>query len=367
MADTLNELILELTASDDKLTAILRGQDGTLASAELNFDTAELELLGDPQAYAAMLSTAIFNTGLANFRQFNGGNRLRLVIDNSARQLHELRWECLQGLRDGVQFPLAAHPDSLFSRLTSSETTGGAHPPQTIWPLRVLIAISNPANLAEWNLAAIDVAREQSELERALRPLQGLVELEFLEPTVSLDRIIAALERQPHIFHYLGHGVYSQTKGVGALLLEKESTREVQLVQEDEWLARLDLLPTVPHLVLLAACESASRVNGAGLVGMAPAFIRSGSGAVVAMRDKVGIEVAREFVYQFYFHLATHGVIDRAANQARGYLLDWGGWSWSIPTLFLARGAERIFAAPPEALEAEPAKAGEILVLIPES
>jgi tetratricopeptide (TPR) repeat protein len=84
------------------------------------------------------------------------------------------------------------------------------------------------------------------------------------------------------------------------------------------------------------------------------------------MQDKVGVEVAREFNYHFYRRLAIHGQIDLAVNEARSYLLDRGGWSWSIPTLFLERGAERIFATPPETLEAAPARSGEILILIPE-
>ena len=43
--------------------------------------------------------------------------------------------------------------------------------------------------------------------------------------------------------------------------------------------------------VLLAACESAAQANAGGLVGMAPALVEAGTGAVVAMRGKVGIDV----------------------------------------------------------------------------
>ncbi len=128
----------------------------------------------------------------------------------------------------------------------------------------------------------------------------------------------------------------------------------------------LAALARPPHLMTLTACESAAQVNAGYLVGLAPALVEAGSGAVVAMGDKVGVEVAREFNYHFYRRLATHGYIDLAVNEARSYLLDRGGWSWSIPTLFLERGAERIFATPPATLEAEPARSGEILILIPE-
>ena len=117
---------------------------------------------------------------------------------------------------------------------------------------------------------------------------------------------------------------------------------------------------------MLSACESAGRTNAGVLAGLAPALIDAAVGAVLAMRDQVGIDAAREFAYHFYRRLATHGEIDRAANEARSYLLDRGGWSWSIPALFMEKGAERVFAAPPDTLEANPAQPGEILILIPE-
>jgi tetratricopeptide (TPR) repeat protein len=135
---------------------------------------------------------------------------------------------------------------------------------------------------------------------------------------------------------------------------------------EHALLQRLRAIGHLPHLMVLTACESGGQVREGALVGLAPALIKAGAGAVVAMHEKVGIDAAREFNYHFYRRLATHGVIDQAANEARSYLLDRGGWSWSVPTLFLEREAERIFAAPPDALEAEPAASGEILILIPE-
>ncbi|MFQ5858898.1 MAG: tetratricopeptide repeat protein, partial [Anaerolineae bacterium] len=205
-----------------------------------------------------------------------------------------------------------------------------------------------------------------AEFQRALRPLQGLVEVEFIEPPISLDRVCQALENQPNVFHFLGHGAFRRDTRTAALFLENEEDGTVQIVPQDQWNARLRALPQPPHLMVLAACESAAQVNAGVLVGLAPALIEAGSGAAVAMRDKVGIDVAREFIYHFYRRLATHGEIDLAVNEARSFLLDRGGWSWSIPTLFMERDAERIFAASPDSLEAEPARPGETLVLLPE-
>lgn len=292
--------------------------------------------------------------------------RVRLFIDAGAPELHSLRWECL--LRQGVgrPIPLASGPNSPFSRLLYPDSNAHRRTPKTGWPLRIVLAVSNPVNLARFDLSPVDVSLEQGQLEQALRPLQGLIDLERIEPPVSLDRICLYLEKEPDIFHFTGHGAFSAKSGRAALFLEDEADRTAQIVSHDEWFERLAALSRPPHVMTLTACESAAQVNAGVLVGLAPALIEAGGGAVVAMQDKIGVEVAREFNYHFYRRLATHGQIDLAANEARSYLLDRGGWSWSQPALFMERGAERIFAAPPETLEVAPAQSGEILILIPE-
>ncbi|MFQ5596111.1 MAG: CHAT domain-containing protein, partial [Anaerolineae bacterium] len=329
-------------------------------------DVAALGDIQDPEAYGRALTQTILAGDIGQALQQAGPARVRLVVAGDVGAFHDLRWECLLRPNGDHPLPLATGPATPFSRLLHPDTDSHARPPQIDWPLRVVVAISNPSNLAEWGMAAIDTDLEQAEFQRALRPLQGLVEVEFVEPPVSLDRICQVLEGEPNIFHFLGHGSFHRDTHKAGLYLEKDADRTIHVVPQDEWSARLAALPRPPHLIMLAACESAAQVNAGVLVGMAPALIEAGAGAAVAMRDKVGIDVAREFTYHFYRRLATHGQIDLAANEARSFLLDRGGWSWSIPTLFLERGAERIFSAPPDALEAKPAGPGETLILIPE-
>jgi hypothetical protein len=361
------ELILQLTTQDEHLTATLLDPFGqALASKPVTLDTEVLTQAVRPETYGRALAEAVLAGGLDEVLRQAGPGRVRLVIADQVGRFYKLRWECLLRRAEGGWVPMAAGPVSPFSRLLYPESTARARAPQTGWPLRVLVAISNPVNLDTFELSAVDVALERAQLEAALKPLQGLVEVEFVEPPISLDRIFQYLEKEPHIFHFTGHGAFSEERGRAALFLEDDKDRYVRIADQEEWRMRLGALARSPHLTTLTACESAAQVNADYLVGLAPALVEAGSGAVVAMGDKVGIEVAREFNYHFYRRLVTHGHIDLAVNEARSYLLDRGGWSWSIPTLFMERGAERIFAAPPETLEAEPARSGEILILIPE-
>ncbi len=348
--------VLKLSTKDGSLAVTLLGPAGNvLASTPVTLDMAALQKAPGPAEYGGVLVRSLLGDPMDGAIRKADVTRVRLVVDKEVRALHGLRWECLL---HGVRGP--------FSRLLYHESAERARSPQTDWPLRIVVAISDPTNLARFGLTPVDLDMEWTEFQRALRPLQGLVEVELVEPPVSLDRICEALEQEPNIFHYLGHGAFNVDSGEAALFLEKQADRTVEIVDQEDWITRLQALHRPPHLMVLTACESAAQVSEGALVGLAPALVEAGAGAVVAMRDKVGVDVAREFVYHFYRRLATHGEIDLAVNEARKFLLDRGGWSWTMPTLFMEWGAERVFATPPAMLEATPAHPGETLILIPE-
>lgn len=357
--------ILHILGKSGQLEVALRQADGSLLAARpVTIDVNALQQKARPEEYGQALAGMVLQGVIGEKLAELGVAPLRLTLDRDALDLHHIRWECLSWLIRGNRLLLATSPATPFSRLLYPDAIEYGRSPQTEWPLRVLVAISNPTNLDRFGLSSLDVELEWQELQRALSPLQGLVEIERVEPPVNLDSICKALEKKPHILHFLGHGAFSQDSA--ALFLERTRERLVSIVREEAWRLRLSTLSHLPHLVVLAACESASRANAGVLVGMAPTMIAAGAGAALAMQDKVGIEAAREFTYHFYRRLATHGQLDLAANEARSYLLASGSWSWTIPTLFMERNAERIFAARPDSLEAKPAAPGETLILIPE-
>lgn len=362
------QYIVQILGESEQAKITLMGADGhTLAAEPFTLDKNELRQKNRPEEYGRLLAQAVMKGAIGEKLADLGQVQLRLALDSRLNALHDVRWECLSWLFRGNWLPLAATPTTPFSRLLFPETKNYGRLPQTEWPLRIVVAISNPANLTiRSNLPSLNEELEWNELQRAFSPLQGLVEVERVEAPVSLDQICKTLEKKPHIFHFLGHGAFNQRTQQAALFLEDGPQRQVKIVNEEEWQRRLAMLPQLPHLVVLAACESAGRVNAGALVGMAPATVMAGVSAILAMQDKVGIEAARKFVYHFYRRLATHGQLDLAANEARSYLLDSSSWSWTIPTLFMERGAERIFASSPESLEAKPADPGETLILIPE-
>ncbi len=362
------ERIIQLTRTGTGPRLALLEPDGAvLAETSASLDLESLQQIIDPRAYGQRLARALFDDNVRSALRAETQTRIRLVIDPGLDVAHHrVRWECLLAEAQHTAVPLSVGPGTPFSRLLHPESDTHARSPQVDWPLRILVAISNPRNLDAFGLATVDIDREWAELQRALTPLRGLVEITRLDAPVTIDRIAQTLEQPPAVFHFIGHGIFKQSTGEAALFLEDAASRDANIVLAKDLLQRLRAVGDLPHLMVLTACESGGQVREGALVGLAPALIGAGAGAVVAMHEKVGIDAAREFNYHFYRRLATHGVIDLATNEARSYLLDRGGWSWSIPTLFLERHAERIFAAPPDALEAEPAASGEILILIPE-
>src|SRR5262249_12726153 len=98
----------------------------------------------------------------------DGSLRVKLFVDRSGPELHRLRWELLTDPLTGV--PLATSERIVFSCFGASNDWT----PVRIRPkaeLRALVAVSNPANLAEYGLAPVDA---EGEVGRARDHLQGM-------------------------------------------------------------------------------------------------------------------------------------------------------------------------------------------------
>jgi hypothetical protein len=269
--------------------------------------------------------------------------RIRLRIDPTAAKLHGLPWELLC---EGDTL-LATHADTPFSRyLPIALPWGGAVEDR---PIRVLVTISNPANLDQYNLASLDVAQERETLEAALTAVGNLT-VTFLEPPVTLERLEAELRKGYHIWHYLGHGVYSTRRQQAALYLQ-DAQGQTHVTPDDELAGVLHRLETgvKPQLVFLAACQSAVRDTRDAFRGLGPRLVAIGVPAVMAMQDTVSIEAARKFSTTFYARLLEHGLVDQASNEARSTLLTTGQPDVVVPVLFMRLKSGQLWSAEADA------------------
>lgn len=259
--------------------------------------------------------------------------RIQLRIDDTAPELHAIPWELLSDTTLGhPSQPLAAEADTPFSRYLAGQWTPGA--PIAERPLKMLVVIANPINLKAYDLAPIDVVREQEIVEAASTDLTtGQLEMTFLSEPVTLPRLEEVQREGYHLLHIVAHGTFSKKRQRSVLYLADEHN-QVKLVRETDFAAMIDRLEQKPELVFLASCQSAARDSADAFRGLGPRLIGVGLPTVLAMQDFVPVETAREFTRIFYRQLFAHGQLDLASNEARSALLTADLSGSSIPVLF---------------------------------
>ena len=256
--------------------------------------------------------------------------RLRLRIDPGASELHALPWESL--CEETVM--LAANATTPFSRYLPIALPWGSTIAER--PVRVLVVISNPDNLeADYNLPPVDVPLERETLEAIFSEIPSEeLEITFLEPPVTLERLENALREGYHILHYLGHGAFNKRRAQAALFMQDEEGH-TKLVPDDALAQMLTRQANHPQLVFLAACQSATRASSDAFQGLGPKLVSVGMPAVVAMQDFVTVTTARKLGTTFYKQLLAHGQVDQALNEARSTLLSSDRPDAAVPVLFM--------------------------------
>ena len=337
----------------------------------------------NPQEYGRLLFKTLFPGSEPIHRAYykavgnaegrtEGRLRFRLWIDDTAAELHALHWERLYHVHKGQDLPLAASTQIPFSRYTSLDKLEVQ--PVSERPIRILIAIANPRNLPP-NLPPIDVEREVEYLSQELGDLRqtNLIQVTFMpgrselspdlekqlnntgyeivKEVTSLDNILRRLPGY-HAFHFLGHGHFQRQRehgpGVASLFLEEEDGSWAP-VKDDELISHLAIADPLPHLVFLAACQSAYRETTGEhpFVGLGPKLVHAGVPAVVAMQDVVSMDLARQVTGNFYRRLINHGLVDRALNEARQLLFKQDETEWAIPVLFMRLAEGQLFVNEP--------------------
>ena len=207
----------------------------------------------------------------------------------------------------------------------------------------MLVVASRPVGLRP-----LDTAGERRSILAALAgnpALDGLIELEILE-----DATLGALQgklrsNSYHVFHFIGHGTYSQDDDVGYLIFEGKN-EEPELVPGHVLGSLLgDHFPM--RLVFLNACEGAtvSAKNEDPFRGVATSLIQRNLPAVIAMQSEITDRAAVQLAADFYAALAANYPVDAALAEARK-ALDYhfpGSLEWGKPVLYLCQQTGQLF------------------------
>ncbi len=260
--------------------------------------------------------------------------RLRLDISESAPEVAQLPWEFMA--ENGVY--LGTQVKTLLIRQLLNLTYG-----YTLKPLkvegspRVLVVIPRGSKLG--------TDREEANITQALTSA-GLpfdASKDILKGKVPLQRVLDTLARgEHHILQFIGHGSFKeqvdgQLHGALRFNLPQEDVDEAE---DEEWVTDIRLLNAFTNyewlkLVVLNACQSAvvaepqnaqaeekatALHTTRGFMGAAPAILRAGVPAVVAMQYRILDPVAVQFGTTFYERLSKGpwaGHVDIAVTEAR--------------------------------------------------
>jgi hypothetical protein len=309
---------------------------GRLAASILPWISSGDSAADGRNLFQALFADPALRTAWAEARGQSPQRRIRFRIAAAAPELHAIPWELLRPDDAASNAALSADADTPFSRyLAVSKPWGSAVEER---PLRVLAFISSPNDIEEaFDLTSLDLDVEQAALEKVFLTLdENEVELDFLAPPVTLERIEEALQTGYHILHYVGHGAFSKRRQQAALYLQDEEG-ETNIVLDTDFIEMLErqTVQACPRLVFLASCQTATRSTANAFLGLAPQLVTIGVPAVIAMQDFVAIETARKLSLTFYKRLAEHGMVDCALNQARSVLLTADHPDAAAPVLFM--------------------------------
>jgi len=212
-------------------------------------------------------------------------------------------------------------------------------------PLRVLAVISNPREFPQ-----LDVEAEWKILNDALGDLiqRGQVTLTRLEQPTLLALQEQLRKDEYHVFHFIGHGTFSDFKEDGLLLLEDEQGGGAPV--SGHYLGTLLHDEKSMRLVVLNACEGARTSTSDPYAGAAQQLVRQGIPAVIAMQVEVGQRTAETLAREFYRSLADGYPVDAALAEARKAIYIQGqDVEWGVPVLYMRSPDGQVFDVEPVA------------------
>ncbi len=270
------------------------------------------------------------------------GLRIRLRL-TGVPELVDLPWELLFDASRG-RFLLSEGRNTLVRHLPVAEQV---EPLLVALPLRILVAISNPATR---EYPSLDVKQEWANLEQALQPLieRKMVLLQKREG-MTQESLRAALRNEGcHVLHFVGHGGYEPGSGTGYLALE-DGRGGVARVSAERLTGLLRECATL-RLVVLNACEGGRTSPTDPFAGVAQALVQGAIPAVVAMQFPITDAAAVKFAGEFYKGLAGGQPVDLALSGAR-HEVDLAGAEgdieWATPVLYM-RGEGDLFSVADE-------------------
>ncbi len=333
------------------------------ASVPLPFDLDELAGLLADGAFAAVgqaLYEALFPEGemrdsLAEALVVTRAEReplaLQLHLDAGSPSLARYPWELVH---DGQSFLVA---DGIVALARYVDSPQVHTPAQVHRPLRLLFVSPRPVNVP--GPARRPAAGGLPPLLAALEPLrqQGLIQIDILSPPTyaALRQVLSNADYE--IVHLDAPSGLASPAGQDYLIFEDENGGgcpvDGQTLYNALFLSKVRLAVLTPPFPEPVRPGYLAGITA--LAGLAPALIRAGVPAVVAMQYALADEQNERFAAQLYRSLAEGAPLGTAVAHARGQLLPPESTRFA-PAVYLQdrEGAGELFAGPVRAARAKP-------------
>jgi tetratricopeptide (TPR) repeat protein len=211
---------------------------------------------------------------------------------------------------------LSEVPQVFISKNVSTKEKGPALPGPGGGPLKILVMISSPKDVALEG--RLHYEEEERQVLRAFEPLfqAGEVQVDFTD-----DGSLQALRRKVelnnyHILHFSGHGDFDEEKGEGILLLEDPvSLKSMPANALDFAEALLKPGHTIP-LVVLSSCRTAKARFERGAAGITGTLMQKCIPAVVSMGLSIKDRYATFFTAYFYGEVTKKKTTEEAFAEA---------------------------------------------------
>lgn len=268
------------------------------------------------------------------------GPGLRTVFDIQPDALQGLPWETLTDHDGRSKFLDSGNPS-----LRGSADYGRTVEPYLV-PLRILVVVgdSTEGTGLQWR-------EELDAIHSGLVSFGGRAEAKFLiAPTID-DLESEHSEFQPHVFHFIGHGVMSQDDGA-ALILHNAQAGPRDLRHHD---IVNGLTARTGRLAILNACQT-GRAPGPGAAAvlswqawsLAETFGQAGYPSVIGMQADIPAAASVVFTRTLYQRIGAGDPVDVAVAVARRRVGNDPGTDryrdWVLPSLVVSAAPERLLA-----------------------
>ncbi|MCL4861743.1 MAG: CHAT domain-containing protein [Caldilineaceae bacterium] len=264
------------------------------------------------------------------------GARLALRLRVEPPELAALPWELLYNTNDDSFLAISA--ETTLVRTIPLRLP--VRPLAVTPPLRVLVVVANPHTTIQ-----LDIQQEKQLIHNALSEQirAGRIQLETVERATVAAISEAMRSFRPHVFHFVGHGLFVDDR---ACVVLEQIDGSPHLVDERDFRELFNLCQET-RLAVLNACQTASISVSRPLSGIAPHLLQRQLSAVVAMQAPITDRAAQILTQEFYQSLAHGYPVDAAISEARkGIYLSYGGKTpdWAAPVLYLRARDGQLFA-----------------------